>query len=128
MIEAILWDNDGVLVDTEPLYLRATREVLGAVGIEFDDDQYREISLKQGASLFGLAAERGHSAQDIAALRARRDERYAKLLDAGVDVLPGVPECLAALRGRLRMAVVTSSRRDHFDCIRSSLEFLKARL
>jgi phosphoglycolate phosphatase-like HAD superfamily hydrolase len=28
----ILWDNDGVLVDTEGLYVRATRTVLAEVG------------------------------------------------------------------------------------------------
>ena len=28
----ILWDNDGVLVDTEGLYFRATQEVLRTVG------------------------------------------------------------------------------------------------
>src|SRR5690349_14393675 len=31
---ALLWDNDGVLVDTEGLYFQATREVLASVGVE----------------------------------------------------------------------------------------------
>ena len=30
MIEAVLFDNDGVLVDTESLYLEAGRETLGS--------------------------------------------------------------------------------------------------
>ena len=29
----ILWDNDGVLVDTEGLYFQATRDVLRSVGV-----------------------------------------------------------------------------------------------
>jgi len=28
MVEAILWDNDGVLVDTEGLFFEATRDAL----------------------------------------------------------------------------------------------------
>ncbi len=32
VIKAIFWDNDGVLVDTEELYFRATQEVLKGVG------------------------------------------------------------------------------------------------
>jgi len=28
MIEAILWDNDGVLVDTEEMFFLATRDTL----------------------------------------------------------------------------------------------------
>ena len=31
MIRAILWDNDGVLVDTEGLYFQAGREILACV-------------------------------------------------------------------------------------------------
>ena len=33
MITTLLWDHDGVLVDTEGLYFRATREVLASVGL-----------------------------------------------------------------------------------------------
>ncbi len=30
---ALLWDNDGVLVDTEPLFFQATREALSGFGV-----------------------------------------------------------------------------------------------
>ena len=58
-IKAILWDNDGVLVDTEFLYRDATREVLATIGIELTDEQYRELFLKQNNGAWHLAAERG---------------------------------------------------------------------
>jgi beta-phosphoglucomutase-like phosphatase (HAD superfamily) len=32
MLTEILWDHDGVLVDTERLYFRATKETLARVG------------------------------------------------------------------------------------------------
>ncbi|MBK5102439.1 MAG: hypothetical protein JJE15_15875 [Desulfobacteraceae bacterium] len=38
MVKAILWDNDGVLVDTEELYFSATRDVLSKVGIDLTRD------------------------------------------------------------------------------------------
>ena len=87
-IEAILWDNDGVLVDTEPLFLRANREILAEIGIHVDDDQFRDINLTQGRSVLELALSHGYTADDVLAMRARRDERYGVLLDAGVDVEP----------------------------------------
>ena len=34
---ALLWDNDGVLVDTEGLYFQATREVLATVAVDLDE-------------------------------------------------------------------------------------------
>jgi beta-phosphoglucomutase-like phosphatase (HAD superfamily) len=36
MIQAIFWDNDGVLVDTEGLFFRANEETLAGVGISRD--------------------------------------------------------------------------------------------
>ncbi len=39
MFKAILWDNDGVLVDTEGLYFQATRETIASVGVELTVDE-----------------------------------------------------------------------------------------
>jgi HAD superfamily hydrolase (TIGR01509 family) len=114
MIQAILWDNDGTLVDTEPLYFQATREALAAVGVELTEQLYVRISLGEGRSMFDLAIERGVSAGDVERLREERNARYAELLDAGVPVRPGICECLSALAGQVRMGIVTSSMRDHF--------------
>ena len=54
----ILWDNDGVLVNTEGLYFRATQAVLAEVGVKLTPEQFKEISLKRGESTFLLAGER----------------------------------------------------------------------
>jgi HAD superfamily hydrolase (TIGR01509 family) len=53
----------------------------------------------------------------IAELKRRRDERYRTLLLAEDVMIPGVSELLSALDARVRMAIVTSSKRVHFDAI-----------
>jgi HAD superfamily hydrolase (TIGR01509 family) len=116
-IRAILWDNDGVLVDSEALYFRASREVLASAGVELDRDTFADLSLRQGVSCFVLAEQAGFPLERIRALHALRNQRYAELLRAGVPVRAGVEASLAALHGRVRMAVVTSSSPDHFQLI-----------
>jgi HAD superfamily hydrolase (TIGR01509 family) len=116
-LRAVLWDNDGVLVETESLYFQATRELLDSAGIELPRDVFIELSLRQGVSCFVLAERAGVPPGEIEALRQARDRRYAELLRAGVALQPGVAPCLAALHGRVRMAVVTSSSADHFELI-----------
>ena len=76
----VLWDNDGVLVDTEGLYFRATQTVLATVGIHLTPEQFIDISLRQGQSTFKLAAEQGIPAETIARLRAERDRLYVGFL------------------------------------------------
>jgi len=36
--KAIFWDNDGILVDTEKLYMWAARDVLEPLGISVTDE------------------------------------------------------------------------------------------
>lgn len=119
-IKGVFWDNDGVLVDTESLYFRATAETLNRVGIELTREAFIEISLKQGNSALFLARGKGLTADEMEELRRGRNARYSELLQQGTDALAGVEETLRALHGRLNMAIVTSSRRDHFEIIHRS--------
>lgn len=117
MVDAIFWDNDGVLVDTEHLYFEATRQVLATVEIPLTDDDYRELFLVQGRGAWHLAEARGLPPSQVEALRQHRNALYARLIAEGPRVLPGVREVVAGLHGHYRMGVVTSSRRDHFEII-----------
>ena len=115
MIEAVLFDNDGVLVDTEKLYFEAARITLAEIGIRLTLETYQEISLRLGRSVMDLGAERGLGAAEVGTLRKRRDERYAESLERGVSVIPGAREAIARLRrdGK-RLAIVTTCPRSYF--------------
>lgn len=125
MFKAILWDNDGVLVDTERLYCEATREILGTVGIDLSDDEYRELFLKHNSGAWHLAAAQGRSDDEVAHLREKRNALYGTLLRGRNLTIAGVEPVLGTLRGRYTMGVVTSSRRDHFDIIHATTGLLR---
>jgi HAD superfamily hydrolase (TIGR01509 family) len=113
----IFWDNDGVLVDTEPYYLQANREALAKLDITLSDELFAEISLTRGKSLLELATAQGYTDVTVAELKEWRDARYAQLLDQKDMTLPGVRETLHRLHGKLKMAIVTSSAKSHFEII-----------
>ncbi len=113
----IFWDNDGVLVDTERYYLQANREALAKLDINLSDELFVEISLTRGKSLLDLATTRGHADDTIEELKEWRNSRYAQLLDLEDMTLPGVRETLNTLHGKLKMAIVTSSAKNHFEII-----------
>lgn len=121
MKDTILWDNDGVLVDTEKLYYQATREVMGAEGYELNRDEYVEYFLLQGNGAWHLM---GLDDEQIAALRRVRNDRYSELLSEGVTVIDGVRRALESLSDHYKMGIVTSSRRDHFDIIHTDTGLL----
>ena len=109
MFDAILFDNDGVLVDTEHLYFRANQEALAGVGVQLDAAAYVELFLRQGKGAWHLARARGLGPADVDALRAARDRRYVELVETADVVIPGVAEIVPALARRYRLAIVTSS-------------------
>jgi HAD superfamily hydrolase (TIGR01509 family) len=115
MIRAVFWDNDGVLVDTEKLYFQATRELLLRAGVTLTTKLFNKISLVEGRSAFDLAE--GSSREEIAFLQEQRNRRYTELLGGDVRILNGVTEALGELQGKVTMAIVTSSRRVHFDAM-----------
>jgi HAD superfamily hydrolase (TIGR01509 family) len=112
--EAILFDNDGVLVDTEALYFQANREALASVGIPLEESDYVELFLRTGRGAFHLAEARGVSPAEIADLRAARDRRYGELVATADIGIPDVAALVPALAGRYRLAIVTSSEPDPF--------------
>lgn len=121
MIDAILWDNDGVLVDTEHLFFEATRETLEAFDVSLTMAHYKTLTLDAGRSCFDLAADKGVGREAILDARAERDVRYQARLEEGVELIEGVAETLAQLHGSLPMAIVTSCDPLHFETIHGGL-------
>jgi HAD superfamily hydrolase (TIGR01509 family) len=124
-IKAILWDNDGVLVDTEGLYFLATREVLETIGVDLTEEVYAALFLSAGRGAWHLAEQAGATAAQIADLRRRRDDLYSEMLIAQEVIIDGAAEVLARLHGKYVMGIVTSSQKQHFELIHRSTGLLK---
>ena len=124
MFKAILWDNDGVLVDTEHLYCEATRQVFAGAGITLGDADYREMFLTGNMGAWQRLTAQGRPQAEIARIRDERNEIYSTLLRGRDHAIDGVREVLQSLHGRYAMGVVTSSRRDHFEIIHATTSML----
>lgn len=108
---------DGLLVDSESLYLRATAEVFAPLGVTISTEWYTQENLRKGRSTFDLVREKGFSEEQVGALREQRSARYAEILKESVRPFDGVEEALQTLHGKLLMGIVTSSQKDHFNVI-----------
>jgi HAD superfamily hydrolase (TIGR01509 family) len=125
VIEAVLWDNDGILVDTETLFFEFTRQAFAAAGAELSRERWIRSYLGEGIPSREIAKSLGIPAGEADRMLDERNEAYRRRLALGVPVRSGVRETLSALRGRVRMAVVTSSPRDQIDLIHRSTGLLE---
>lgn len=119
MKKQILFDNDGVLVDTEHWYFTASAEILSSMGFHLSEDRYRDIMI-QGESAFLIAEEEGVPISETDKWRARRNELYQHYLRTEEIAIDGVKEVLAELSSHYRMGIVTSALRCDFELIHAS--------
>jgi HAD superfamily hydrolase (TIGR01509 family) len=128
----VLFDHDGVLVDTELWYYRAGERALADVGFTLDRDQYlREMA--QGSATWAQARAAGIDEQTIRRLRETRNVYYQDYLRTEAIEIEGVVETLAELSRYVRMAIVTTAKRADFELIhekrqiRQFMDFVLAR-
>ncbi|MDZ7316707.1 MAG: HAD family phosphatase [candidate division KSB1 bacterium] len=119
-----MFDNDGVLVDTEKLFFEANRAALAEIGVELKLKDFCEISLRQGKSCLETALKGQAEEGFLSTLRVRRDALYEQLLMAETAERQGIREVLENLRGRCRFGVVTNAKRRHFEIMHARTSLL----
>jgi len=119
MKKYILFDNDGVLVETEKWYFRANVEILKKMGITLDEDRYRDIMIN-GQSAFKLAEEKGFDSKRVEEAKDQRNELYQHYIRNEDINIPGVLEVLSDLSKDYKMGIITSARREDFELIHAS--------
>jgi HAD superfamily hydrolase (TIGR01509 family) len=122
--KAIFFDMDGLLVDTESLYLDASREIFAPYGVELPLEWYIHEQLAKGTSTFSLLEQAGVPAPKVNELRLARDTRYVEMLEH-IKPIDGVNEVLGKLSGKFTLAIVTSSHREAFDVIMEKTDLRK---
>lgn len=116
MKKYILFDHDGVLVDTEHWYYKAGERALAEIGLLLDPDQYL-VDMSQGAGTWAQAKAAGVDDRTIDRLREVRNAYYQEYLRTKAIEIDGVVEALAELSHHVRMAIVTTSKREDFELI-----------
>ncbi len=116
MKKYILFDHDGVLVDTEFWYHKAGERALADIGFTLDKDQYlRDMTRSLGTWAQAIAA--GIDEQTIDRQREVRNVYYHEYLRTEAIEIEGVVETLAELSKYVRMAIVTTAKRVDFEII-----------
>lgn len=93
-LDAVIFDFDGVIVDTEPIHYKAFQEVLEPLGLGFSWQQYTEIYMGfDDRDAFNEAFTQGESLVGSSELHRLIDLKakiFQKLIREGITAYPGV--------------------------------------
>ena len=112
-LQAVIFDFDGVIADSEPLHLRAYQTVLQGEGIELTKgDYYARYLGYDDVSLFqALAADRGLTvdAEKIEGWIEAKSRIIEQMLSSGSVLFPGAADCVNMFAARVPLGIASGA-------------------
>lgn len=120
--EAVIFDFDGVIVDTEPLHYRAFQEVLNPLGISFSWEEYVKTYMGFDDRDAFNEAFKGYSpavtAERLQSLIEQKALCFIAIIKSGIHAYPAVIELIRAINeSRTPLAISSGALRSDIDPI-----------
>jgi beta-phosphoglucomutase len=114
-LQAIVFDFDGVIADSEPLHLKAYQQALAEEGLRLDRDEYfsRYLGYDDVGMLQAMARDRGLAWTDrhITALVARKGVKLQAMLEGDEVLFPGAAAFVRAAAAEVPIAIASGALR-----------------
>jgi beta-phosphoglucomutase-like phosphatase (HAD superfamily) len=113
VIDTILFDAEGVVVDSEPIWDEEQEEFLRRRGVPYDRERVKHLmSGKSLADGVKIMQREYRVTGDAAALARERMEIVEGLFERDVQFVKGFPEFFARVRGRYKTCIATALNED----------------
>ncbi|MCX7709204.1 MAG: beta-phosphoglucomutase [Clostridia bacterium] len=115
-IRAVIFDLDGVIVSTDECHYQGWKQLADEEGIDFNreiNERLRGVSRMESLEIVLERAQKQYLEDQKMEMATRKNEYYKGLIQklTPKDILPGVPEFLAGLKGRgIKIAIGSSSK------------------
>jgi beta-phosphoglucomutase len=118
-LQAIVFDFDGVIANSEPLHLMAFQQALAPEDIELSPAEYyaRYLGFDDVGLFEELAKDRGipMTGEQVRALVLRKGERMQALLRSGTVLFPGAIELIREAAAVVPIAIASGAMRHEID-------------
>ena len=112
-LQAIVFDFDGVIADSEILHLRAYQQVLGPEGIDISNEEYfdKYLGYDDVGVFKAVGRDKGVPMDDgrVQQLIARKSDRYDELTAAGDMLFPGAADFIRAAAAAVPIAIASGA-------------------
>lgn len=113
MLTAVIFDFDGIIVDTEPIHFRAFQEVLRPLGLSYSWDDYLEryIGFDDRDAFREVFRVSGRDLDEelLKSLINEKARVFEEIVQKGVQPYPGVIELVKSLSGTFPLALCSGA-------------------
>lgn len=120
MIQAILFDFNGVIIDDEPLQLKAYQQAFSLKGITFTENEYYDsLGMNDETFVRHMFERKGHWLSDeiMQLIIERKTETHRMLIKDELPLFPGVATLIKAAARHYTLGVVSMSRRSDIEYV-----------
>lgn len=121
MIKAVIFDFDGVIVDSEPLHLRAFQRTVETLGLKLSTTDYylRYLACDDKSFFRRFLEDNGQrcTGQEVARLVEEKGVCFEEMMGEGIRVFPGVVEFLESIRGKFHVAIGSGALTEEINLI-----------
>jgi len=114
-LQAVIFDFDGVIANSEPLHLMAFQHVLQDEGIELTPGEYytRYLGYDDSGVFEALSRDRGTPMSEayVATLVARKGDRMQTMLHSGAVLFPGAVQFIREAAAAVPIAIASGAQR-----------------
>jgi len=115
---AVIFDLDGVLVDTSRFHRQSWFDLAEKEGFDMSDEFFRITFGMQNYQIIGKLAGRKLSAEEIDRIAAWKESRYQQLVTGNLELMDGVKALLEDLKSNgFLLAIGTSTPRANLTLI-----------
>ena len=120
-MRAIVFDMDGLMIDSEKVYWAVGREMAREFGKEVSDQTLGKMMGRSPIKSVEIYSQDLGLAQSSQELLEMRECRVKAALERGVDPMPGLFDVLDEFKGRYKLAIATSAPMYLVDIIAKKL-------
>jgi beta-phosphoglucomutase len=118
MIKAILMDFNGVIIDDEPIQMRAYQEILKDEGIEVTEEAYLASLGMDDKTFVEAAYERAGKTPEtnkVLEIVTAKTNRWRELIAAELPLFPGIENFIKKMAGEFALGIVSMAKREEID-------------
>jgi len=119
---AVIWDMDGVIVDTAPYHLKAWQEAFSKRRVKFTEADFRYSFGQRNDTIIKSTLGEDTSQELIEAISREKEEYFRHRIQQHIQPLPGVLELMKSLKKRgFKMALASSAPTENIALLTRSL-------